>query len=264
MPFPISLLCSAVLASAVSPGQSAAAEPADGGASAPVETWTQRFDRRWSQRDERGVLEELYNLAKDTQKKNANDFDANLRLAAVLVWQADGLADGTNAKAQSGKQGWSLADKALAANPEDVRAQYYAGTGIGLYSEGVGILTALGEGLEGKFRSRVEAALKLDKNFLDGAPQVLWGRYFFKLPWPKRDVAESIKVLRASTQEHPNNLRGKLYLAESLLDDGKKQEAKQLIEQIDAAPIGVDPPEDRRIKARAQQWAKQHQRDLGG
>jgi len=261
--FPISLLCSVLLAVTVSPGQSAAAEPVDGGASPPVETWTQRFDRRWSQRDERSVLEELYNLAKDAQKKNANDFDANLRLAAVLVWQADGLADGTNAKAQSGKQGWNLAEKALAVNPEDVRAQYYGGTGIGLYSEGVGILTALGEGLEGKFRSRVEAALRLDKNFLDGAPQVLWGRFFFKLPWPKRDVAESIKVLRTCIQEHPHNLRAKLYLAESLLDDGKKQEAKQLIEQIDVAPIGVDPPEDRRIKARAQQWAKQHQGDLG-
>jgi hypothetical protein len=256
------LFCAAVLAGAVSLGPSAAAEPADGGASPQVESWTQRFDRRWTQRDERTVLEELYNMAKDAQKKNANDFDANVRLAAVLVWQADGLPDGTNAKAQSGKQGWSLADKARAVNPQDVRAQYYAGTGIGLYSEGVGILTALGEGLEGKFRSRVEAALKLDKNFLDGAPQMLMGRYFFKLPWPKRDVTESIKVLRTCIQEHPHNLRGKLYLAESLLEDGKKQEAKQLIEQIDAAPIGVDPPEDRRIKARAQQWAKQHQGDL--
>jgi hypothetical protein len=256
------LFCAAVLAGAVSLGPSAAAEPADGGASPQVESWTQRFDRRWTQRDERTVLEELYNLAKDAQKKNANDFDANVRLAAVLVWQADGLPDGTNAKAQSGKQGWSLADKARAVNPQDVRAQYYAGTGIGLYSEGVGILTALGEGLEGKFRSRVEAALKLDKNFLDGAPQMLMGRYFFKLPWPKRDVTESIKVLRTCIQEHPHNLRGKLYLAESLLDDRKKQEAKQLIEQIDAAPIGVDPPEDRRIKARAQQWAKQRQGDL--
>jgi hypothetical protein len=259
----MSLLCSAMLAGAVVLGQSAAAEPVDGGASPPGETWTQRFDRRWSQRDEPQVLEELYNLAKDAQKKNANDFDANVRLAAVLVWQADGLADGTNAKAQSGKQGWSLADKALAVNPQDVRPHYYAGTGIGLYSEGVGILTALGEGLEGKFRSRVEAALKLDKNFLDGAPQVLFGRYFFKLPWPKRDVTESIKVLRACIQEHPRNLRGKLYLAESLLDDGKRQEAKQLVEQIQAAPIGVDAPEDRRIKARAQAWAKQHQGDLG-
>jgi hypothetical protein len=255
--------CSVVLAGVISLGQSAAAEPADGGASPPMESWTQRFDRRWSQRDEHNVLEELYNLAKEAQKKNANDFDANLRLAQVLDWQADGLADGTNAKAQSGKQGWNLAEKALAVNSQDVRAHYYAATGIGLYSEGVGILTALGEGLEGKFRSRAEAALKLDKNFLDGAPQVLWGRYFFKLPWPKRDVSESIKVLRVCTQEHPRNLRGKLYLAESLLDDGKKQEAKQLIEQIDAAPIGVDGPEDRRIKARAQQWAKQHQGDLG-
>jgi len=264
VPLPRCLLLTAALA-AVSPGDSENPETAvDASTDSPAsETWTQHFDRLWHQRDNRKTLEEIYALAKSAQKKSAEDFEANWRLAAVLVWESDGFADGSNAKARAGKEAWTLADKALSVKSQDVRAQYYGGTGIGLYSEGVGILTALGEGLEGKFRSRVEAALKLDKDFLDGAPQVLWGRYFFKLPWPKRDVSESIKVLRACVQEHPHNLRAKLYLAESLLDDGKKNEAKQLIDDIQTAPIGVDPPEDHRIKQRAQEWAKQHQADFG-
>jgi hypothetical protein len=236
----------------------------DSGKSASTEeNWMQRFDRLWPQRDQKKVFDELYDLAKARQVKDPKDFEANWRLAAVLVWQADGLPDGGSAKASSGKHGWDYADKAIEVRPNDARAQYYAATGIGLYSEGVGILTALGEGLEGKFKSHAQAALKLDKNYLDGAPQVLWGRYFFKLPWPKRDVGESIKILQACVQEHPTNLRAKLYLAESLLNEGKKAEAKKLIEEITTGSLGTDAAEGHRIKARAAEWMKEHRGDLG-
>jgi len=139
-----------------------------------------------------------------------------------------------------------------------VRGQYQAGTGIGLYSEGVGILTALSQGLEGKFRDRMQAALKLDKDHLDGAPQVVWGRYFFKLPWPKRDVDQSIKVLSAALESHPDNWRARIYLADSLWDDGKKDEAKRLVQDVLDAKGGNDPPEEKRLKDLAWDWIKNH------
>ncbi len=260
-PFYLALLASLSIHSSWAQGaQEPAAAPPD--AAPAAESWTQHFDRLWPQRDNPKVLDELYNLVKAQQTRDPNHFDVNWRLAALLVWQADGLADGTDVKASFGKRGWELAEKAVEVWPNDIRAQYYMATGIGLYSEGVGILTALRQGLEGKFRSHTQEALKLNKDFLDGAPQVLWGRYFFKLPWPKRDVAESTKVLRACVQEHPSNLRGKLYLADSLLNEGQKAEAKKLVDEIAAAPLGTDPAEDRRIKARSAEWTKQHQKDL--
>jgi hypothetical protein len=225
-----------------------------------AESWTQRFDRIWPERDDPKVFEEVHQLTKAQLAQRPNDYEANWRMAAVLLWQADGLADGTKEKASYGKQGWQLAERATLAKPNDVRAEYHAGVGIGLYSEGVGIVTALREGLEGKFRGHVQAALKLDRHYLDGAPQVLWGRYFFKLPWPKRDVDESIKVLRACLKEHPTNLRGKLYLADSLAHENLKAEANKWIDEILAAPLGADPPEDRRIKKRAADWKKEHQK----
>ena len=134
----------------------------------------------------------------------------------------------------------------------------FAGTGIGLYSEGVGILTALSQGLEGKFRDRIQAALKIDQDFLDGAPQVVWGRYFFKLPWPKRNVGESIKVLSAAMDQHPRNLRAKLYLADSLADDGKGAEARKIVQEILDAPLLGDVPEQKRMKDLAKKWLSNH------
>jgi len=257
-----------LLLSCIALETSTAQEPtiAQGGADAgpgvgAAPTWTQKFDQLWHRRDESQVEDQLLELVKAEQAKNQNHADVHLRLAAIYVWRADGFPDGSDAKAAAGKSGWMTADKAIEARPNEVGVHYYAAAGIGLYSEGVGILTALGEGLESKFRSRVGEALRLNADFLDGAPQVLWGRFFFKLPWPKRDVTESIKVLRATLKSHPRNLRGKLYLAEALFESGSRAEARQLVNEIGSAPLGEDPSEDRRIKAKATQWIARHPMD---
>ncbi len=239
----------------------AAPAPTPAESTPAAESWTARFDRLWPLREDPKVLEEARNLAKAAQSKNPTDYDANWRLASVMVWEADGLPDGDQ-KAAVGKQAWETAEKAIALKPKEVEGQYYAGTGLGLYSEGVGILTALRQGLEGKFRGYSLAALRINRDFLNGGPLLLWGRYFFKLPWPKRDVGQSIKVLTNCLVKHPANLRAKLYLAEALLSDDKKAEARKQIEQITAAPPGADPAEDHRIKNRAAQWMKEHEKDL--
>jgi hypothetical protein len=222
------------------------------------QTLQQRWDELWARRDASDVQNELARLAKAEVAKDPNSFEGNWRRASLLVWQADGVVDGSELKAQLGKLAWEAGDKAVAARPDDVRGHYFSGTGIGLYSEGVGILTALSQGLEGKFRDRIQTALKIDKDFLDGAPQVVWGRYFFKLPWPKRDVGESIKVLSAAALQHPRNLRAKLYLADSLAEDGKGADAKKIVQEILDAPLQGDVPEQKRMKELAKKWLSKH------
>jgi len=246
---------------ATKPASPAPAAPAPAETTPPAESWAARFDRLWPLREDPKVLEETREVAKAAQAKNPTDYGANWRLAAVMVWEADGLPDGDR-KAAVAKQAWETAEKAVEAKPKEVEGQYYAGAGLGLYSEGVGILTALRQGLEGKFRGYSLAALRTNRDFLDGAPLVLWGRYFFKLPWPKRDVGQSVKVLTNCLVKHPANLRARLYLAEALLSDDRKADARKQLEQIAAAPPGTDNSEDHRIKNRAAQWMKEHEKDL--
>ena len=223
--------------------------------------WPADFDKLWTTRDDPKVLKELYAQAEAVLKKDAADFEANWRISALMNWDANNYPDG-QLKAGLGKAAWTRGDRAIQAKPDDVRGQYNAAVGIGLYSEGVGILTALSQGLEGKFRSRNQAALRIDKAYQNGGPQVLWGRYFSKLPWPKRDLDESIKVLRAAVADHPTNLRAKWFLAESLFADGKRPEPKKLAEEVLAAPIGADPAEDKKVKTEIDKWLKAHQGDF--
>ncbi len=226
-------------------------------ASAQQPPWTARFDEAWKHRDQPAAMKEIGAIIKAQLASEPDSFETNWRLAQVYVWEATGTGDGDH-KADLGEAGWEAGDKAILAKPDDVRGHYLSGTALGLYSEGIGILRALSKGVEGKFRDRLLAALRLDKDYLDGAPQVVWGRYFYKLPWPKKDIGESIKVLTAAVQGHPKNLRAKLYLADSLLENDKGAEAKKLMEEVRDAPPGDDQPEEKRIKEQAKKWLSEH------
>jgi hypothetical protein len=236
--------------------------PGSGNAPRSSADWVAEWDDAWKHRNDPAAIQRLEQLVDDHLAQDPDGFETNWRKAALVAWEADGEPDGSQTKAAKGKIAWEAADKAIRANQADVRGHYYAGVGVGLYSEGVGVLAALSQGLEGKFRERILAALRINKDFLDGAPQVVWGRYFFKLPWPKRDPEESIKVLRVAVKTHPNNWRAKLYLADSLLLNGlpgQDDEAYQLVDRIIAAPGGAgDPAEEARIKERARQWKSKH------
>ena len=218
--------------------------------------WTARWDELWKTRDQAASEKEMQKMLDDQLAKDPKSFEANWRQSSLYNWDANGTEG--DRKAELGKKAWEAGDKAREAKPDDVRGHYQAGVGVGLYSEGIGILTALSQGIEGKFRDRLQAALKIDKDYLDGAPQVVWGRYFFKLPWPKRDVGKSIEVLESALAGHPDNWRGKIYLADGLADDGKNAEAKRMIQDVLDAKEGQDPPEEHRLKDMAKKWMASH------
>lgn len=236
---------------AAPPVASAQAAPAEGPAG-----WREKFDELWKTRDQPASIKALHQILDQQLAAEPRSFEANWRLASLYNWEANGETG--DRKAELGKKAWEAGDKAILAKPDDVRGQYYAGLGVGLYSEGIGILTALSQGVEGKFRDRMQAALRIDKDFMDGMPQVVWGRYFFKLPWPKRDVDQSIKVLEEALAGHPENWRGKLYLADSLADQGKTEDARRFVQDVLDARQTIDPPEDKRLKEMAKKWMGSH------
>ncbi len=225
-------------------------------AQGPAGGWMQQWDELWKTRDQAASVKQMHQMLDQQLATDPKSFEANWRLASLYNWDANG-AEGDR-KAELGKLAWAAGDKAREANPNDVRGHYQAGVGVGLYSEGIGILTALAQGVEGKFRDRLLAALKLDKDYLNGDPQVVWGRYFFKLPWPKRDVDQSVKVLEDCLAAHPDNWRAKLYLADDYADQGKNAEAKRQVQDVLDARNGNDPPEDKRLKDMAKQWMASH------
>lgn len=212
------------------------------------------WDALYARRGDAATLKQLDEALGQALKANPEDYEVLWRVARLRQWQADGSTD-SNVKKNLGKQAWELGDKARKLAPERVEGHYYASSGIGLYSQAVGILKALGEGLEGKYNERLDTAMKLDPTFERGGPLLLKGRYYYELPWPKRDLKKSTSFFQKVLAKNPENLRAWLYLSETLLADGEEKKAQEAILKVTQGSVGYDPAEGQRVQG----WAKKVQ-----
>jgi len=213
-----------------------------------------RLDALYAQRDDRRILAEQRQLLDERARQAPSDFEILWRAARVYFWMGDDPSLSAEERSKLGKTGWDYAERAVTLAPQRVEGHYWAAVNIGTYALGLGVMRALAAGLEGKFRERLGRAEQIAPGYNHGGVGVAWGRFYEKLPWPKRDRAKAAEHLRKVIgQVFPNNLRARVFLADTLAQEGKPQEAKQLLDQVAAAPIGrYDAPEERRAKALGQ------------
>jgi tetratricopeptide (TPR) repeat protein len=172
---------------------------------------------------------------------NPNSYEANWKCARAY------REYGNEAKAQKiegwkdicakyGKTGMQYAQKAIELEPDKADGHYYYGLNVGIYSDGVSILTALSEGLKGKTQTSFEKAYAIDKMYKEAGPMLSLGRFWAVLPWPMRDRKKSLQYYREyqATPYFADNLEAHFYIGEVLYEIGgqeNKAEAKTLLEK---------------------------------
>lgn len=204
--------------------------------------------------------ETLIKMLKDAAARNPNNFDLQWRTARALgIWadqinmrntfdnakkanpkNVDGiLAAEKEMSPELGKKVSALggeargyAEKAISLNPNRVEGYYYNSLALSMYSLGKGIISALAEGIRPKLVETVKKAIEKDKAYNEASPLRVYGRYYYKVPWPYNDKTESEKILREAAQVYPNSLRTLLYLGDTLYALGKRDEAKRQWERI--------------------------------
>jgi tetratricopeptide (TPR) repeat protein len=181
------------------------------------------------------------------------------RLSRAYFWKADGSPT-TDIKAKWGKKGMQYGDYARASDPNKVEGQYYAAVGAGAWSQGMGILTALARGMEGKFNERLDKAIKIDQGYSCAGPLVAKGRLYYELPWPKYDAKKAVMWLDRALKVCPNSTRAYVYLADVWHKEGDGAKAADALKKclaIDPQKVG-DAPEHERdhqwCKARQAKW----------
>jgi tetratricopeptide (TPR) repeat protein len=237
-----------------------ASPPADAGAApgpaeaqaAELNAALARADAAWGVRDLPGKLEEQA-AALDTAARAAPGSYAVLwRQARLIGWRSEDPGLTKTEKSRLGKLGWELGDQARALEPGKVEGHFYAMVGVGNYSLGIGVFSALTQGIESKFRERLSRAEAIEPGFQGGAILMSWGRFYYELPWPKHDARLSEQHLRAAIALNGENVRAHLYLGDLLLDEGRKEEARAAWQRalaIAVVPGQGDPPEQRRWQA---------------
>jgi hypothetical protein len=245
----VSILVDAAMGGGVGHGTHDAGSPPS---TAPLPTLLSRIDELHHRRDDHASFAEEQRLADAAVARAPGDYGALWRAARVYFWLSDDPGLPHEQRSKLGKTGWDLAERAITANPNDVAGYYWAAVCMGNYALGLGVVRALSQGLEGKFRDRLGRATALNDGYEWGGVETAWGRFFEKLPWPKRDRKAAEEHLRRAMALNPNALRARVYLAGVYLDAGRPGEAKPLLDQVTGAPGDrYDGPEERRAKALA-------------
>jgi hypothetical protein len=216
-----------------------------------AQSFVSTLEACWKTRDDEASIKRCNDAIREGAKAFPTNYEILWRAARFRWWTADGSTD-EKLKRTIAKEGWNYASRAATANPGGPEAKYYVACNIGAYSQAVGILKALSEGLEGQFVENLDFAIKNNEAFDRAGGRTAKGRYYWELPWPKRNLKKSKEELQKGIDQHPEHLRNYLFLAETLLKDGDAKGAKVQVDKVLAGDETYDPPEARRIK----RWAK--------
>ena len=220
---------------------------------APLPSVLARIDELHRRRDDKVAFAEEQRLVQAGLGRAPNDYELLWRAARFYFWASDDPGLAREQRSRWGKDGWDIAEHAIVVNPNDVAGYYWAAVNMGNYALGLGVVKALASGLEEKFRDRLGKAAALNDGYEAGGVETAWGRFFAKLPWPKRDRKLAEEHLRRALQINPLALRARLYLGILYLESDRPREAKRVLDEVMAAPIGrYDAPEERRAKAMAE------------
>jgi tetratricopeptide (TPR) repeat protein len=160
---------------------------------------------------------------------------------------------------ECGEKGMSYAKRALEIKPQEIEGHYYYGLSIAQYSIGINIVKALVKGLGPTYEKHIGKAIEINKLYNYGGPLRAMGRYWYKLPWPKRNIDKSIDYLKEAESLAPLSTRGRVYLAESYLKSGEKDLARQQLKTAIDMEHDLDKEFDAlRWKERAQNLLNKH------
>ena len=187
---------------------------------------------------EKVAWEAIY-FYKEVLKLDANNFDANWKLARSFYSLSDTI-NNNKRKKELGAEGLKYGEAAAKLQPGRIEGWFYGVICLGEYSMGIGLLTAMKQGIEGKFKSMLDKAMAINPDFDYAGPPRAYGRFYYKLPWPKRDYKKSEQYLVDSRRRSPAKLRTYLYLAELYAADGRKADALAQLREC----VGLDPKKE--------------------
>jgi tetratricopeptide (TPR) repeat protein len=232
------------------PRADTSAQPPSGQATAagePLAAVLAEIDATWSRRDDPAVLATQQARLQEAMKQAPGDYGVLWRVARLNFWLSDDPREKGSEKSRLGKIAWDYGDRAAAANPKGVEGWHYAAAGVGNYALGIGVITALRQGIEGKFKERISKAESIDPSFENGAIQTAWGRFWYELPWPKYSASRSQKALEEALGKNPDNVRAHVYLADLFAKENQPARATTELQRALAKPPGrYDAPEERR------------------
>lgn len=176
-------------------------------------------------------------------------FETAWKLARVSYWLGGHSPE--NERRAFLEAGIDAGRKAAALQPARPEGHFWMAANMGALAESFGLRAGLR--YRKPIRDELELTLKLDPAFMQGSADRALGRWYFKVPGlfgGSNSKAEA--HLRASLKYYEQSAVSRFFLAEVLLDAGRKAEGRAELQKVIDAPLDPDwIPEDTDYKARA-------------
>jgi tetratricopeptide (TPR) repeat protein len=182
-------------------------------------------------------------------ERNPTAFEAAWKLARDAYWLGGHAPESERRRFYD--DGIAAARKAVAAQPDRPEGHFWLGANMGALAESYGLRQGI------KYRKPIkealETVLRLDPAFQQGSADRALGRWYFRVPGlfgGSRKLAE--QHLRKSLTYNEHSTASHFFLAELLLDDGRKSEGRAELQRVIDAPLDPEwTPEDREFKEKA-------------
>jgi len=188
-------------------------------------------------------------LWSEAVKRDPRDFEAVWKLARVSYW----LGSHAPEKDRRGylESGMQAARAAIALEPQKPEGHFWLAANMGTLAESFGLRNGLR--YRGPVKDELETVLKLDPAFMNGSADRVLGRWYFRVP---RLFGGSNKRaeehLLASLKYDENSTISRFFLAEVLIDEDRKEQARTELQRVIDAPISEQwAPEDKEYKDKA-------------
>lgn len=208
-------------------------------------------DRLYARRETLADARQAADIWAQRLAANPRDFESAWKLARARYWLG-GQVPEAERKALL-EAGIAAARSAVAVQPERPEGHFWIAANMGALAESFGLRQGL------KYRNDIKTelltVLRLDPAFQQGSADRALGRWYYKVPGMFGGSKErSEEHLRRSLTYGPNSSASHFFLAETLLDRGRRDDARAELQRVLDAP--ADPewgPEDREFKQKAAQ-----------
>jgi tetratricopeptide (TPR) repeat protein len=191
-----------------------------------IDVLVNRMDALWARRDAHGTCANIVALGTLALAVDPHSYPVEWRMARAYFWVAYTQPSRVSKKALAAKA-IEWAERARIEQPDRVEGHYFYAVALGEYASTIGIMQAVVDGVAGKVETAAKRAYAIDRDFSHGAPGTVLGRFYFLLPWPKRDLDKSRAYLEEVVARHPRALLARDYLADTYYEVGERAKARE-------------------------------------
>jgi hypothetical protein len=206
-------------------------------------------DALYARRDDLPSARQAAEIWAERLKTNPKDYEAAWKLARARYWLG-GHAAADERKALL-EAGIAAGRSAVALEPNKPEGHFWIAANMGQLAEEHGLRQGLK--YRGDIKDELLTVLTLDPAFQQGSADRALGRWYYKVPGLfGGSKTKSEEHLRKSLTYNPESTASRFFLAETLIEQGRKADARAELQRVLDAPFDPDwTPEDREFKAKA-------------